>query len=570
MLGRQSRVEHLVSERTATLEFIHAITVAANDANDVDDVIETCTAKVCKHTGWPLGYAYLLDPDDHDNLIPTDQWHLLDTQAFGSFVTETMQTQFRRGVGLPGRVLEQAQPVWIADISADANFPRKAVADQAGIVSAIATPVLVGSEVSAVLEFFSTDRLDPDPSFLQALAQVGLQVGRVIERKKIDTLKSEFISTVSHELRTPLTSIKGSLGLIKGGIVGELPAKLQSMIEIAHRNSNRLVHLVNDILDIERIEAGKLDFHMVPQSIMDLVEQAVDANRFYAEEHSTTLVIVESLEDAMIYGDGNRIEQVLANLLSNAAKFSSEGDDIEIRVSRQGPSIRVSVTDHGSGIPQDFRKLIFGKFAQADASDTRQKGGTGLGLSITKALVESHGGRIDFVTEEGSGTTFFIDLPEWAQPQGDLLVDAKGRVLICEDDPDIQQVLVSLLGDDGFDTDVAATATQAKAKLAGNTYVAMTLDIGLPDQDGIALIRELRKEEPTLVLPIVVVSATSSESHGVATGDAINIVDWIEKPIDNERLLRSVRHSQELSRTRFPWTQNWLNRSVQGGPEHDR
>ena len=347
-------------------------------------------------------------------------------------------------------------------------------------------------------------------------------------------------------MRTPLTSIKGSLGLIKGGIVGELPAKLQSMIEIAHRNSNRLVHLVNDILDIERIEAGKLNFHMEPQSIMDLVEQAVDANRFYAEEHSTTLVIVESLEDAMIYGDGNRIEQVLANLLSNAAKFSSEGDDIEIRVSRQGPSIRVSVTDHGSGIPQDFRKLIFGKFAQADASDTRQKGGTGLGLSITKALVESHGGRIDFVTEEGSGTTFFIDLPEWAQPQGDLLVDAKGRVLICEDDPDIQQVLVSLLGDDGFDTDVAATATQAKAKLAGNTYVAMTLDIGLPDQDGIALIRELRNEEPTLVLPIVVVSATSSESHGVATGDAINIVDWIEKPIDNERLLRSVRHSQEL------------------------
>ena len=146
---------------------------------------------------------------------------------------------------------------------------------------------------------------------------------------------------------------------------------------------------------------------MKPQPIMTLIEQAVEANRTYAGEHGVSLVIVEPLTDAMVYVDVNRIAQVLANLLSNAAKFSPANDSVSIGVTRHGSSIRVSVTDHGPGIPEAFQKMVFSKFAQADATDAREKGGTGLGLSITKVLVESHGGRIDFRTARGTGTTFF-------------------------------------------------------------------------------------------------------------------------------------------------------------------
>ncbi len=234
----------------------------------------------------------------------------------------------------------------------------------------------------------------------------------ITERKEIDRMKSEFVSTVSHELRTPLTSIKGSLGLIRSGVIGELPGKLGSMIDIAYNNSDRLIRLINDILDIEKIEAGKMDFQMSSLNFGQLLEQAVEANKGYGEEHGVSFVLSSNLPEAMVEGNHDRLMQVLSNLMSNAAKFSHEGGDIEISISQRESCFRVSVADHGTGIPEEFRNKIFGKFSQADSSDTRKKGGTGLGLNITKVIVEQHGGSIGFETETGKGTTFFFDIPK--------------------------------------------------------------------------------------------------------------------------------------------------------------
>ena len=235
----------------------------------------------------------------------------------------------------------------------------------------------------------------------------------ISQQKKMDRLKSEFVSTVSHELRTPLTSIRGSLGLIAGGVVGELPAQAKGLVDIAYGNTERLLTLINDILDIEKIQSGKIDFDFKPQPLLLLVEQAISANKGYAERHHVTFTLVEGSPGMMVNVDGERLMQVMSNLLSNAAKFSHVDGKVEISVSLENQRVRIAVSDHGVGVPDSFRGQIFDKFTQADSSDTRHKGGTGLGLSITKSIVEMMQGEIGFDSKPGVGSTFYFTLPLW-------------------------------------------------------------------------------------------------------------------------------------------------------------
>ena len=231
------------------------------------------------------------------------------------------------------------------------------------------------------------------------------------EAEKANAAKSEFLALASHELRTPLTSIKGSLALMVGGALGSLPDKAKGMLIIANRNTDRLINLVNDILDVERIESGGLEYNFQPLNLSDLVTEAVEANNGYAEQYGVTFALGEITANVTVSGDGDRLTQVVANLLSNAAKFSPEGAAVQISVSQDGGTANVAIADTGSGIPEHLRDHIFGRFTQVDASNTRAKGGTGLGLNISRSIAEHHGGNIDFVSEVGTGTTFFFTLP---------------------------------------------------------------------------------------------------------------------------------------------------------------
>lgn len=235
----------------------------------------------------------------------------------------------------------------------------------------------------------------------------------ISERKKTEQLKNEFISVVSHELRTPLTSIIGSLAMLDGGVAGQLPLQAKTLIAIAYRNSDRLIRLINDILDMEKIASGKMVFDCKVYEVMALVRRSLQINHGYAEQYGVRLVLTEVLPGAQVYVDGDRFEQVLSNLFSNAAKFSPSGGMVEICVYQLDTMVRIAVQDSGPGIPPEFRLRVFEKFAQADSSDTRQKGGTGLGLSICKEIISRMNGTIDFISEPGKGTTFFFDLPLW-------------------------------------------------------------------------------------------------------------------------------------------------------------
>lgn len=233
----------------------------------------------------------------------------------------------------------------------------------------------------------------------------------ITELKKAERLKSEFVSTVSHELRTPLTSIQGSLGLLCGTVAATLPESARKLLDVARRNSDRLALLINDLLDMEKIEAGKLHFDLTRQPVMPLVEQSLEANAGYAVAYRVQFKLTRTAPDTDARVDANRFLQVMANLLSNAAKFSPAGADVDVAVTVAEGRVRIAVRDRGPGVAAEFRDSIFQKFRQADATDTRARSGTGLGLAISKAIVEGMEGDIGFQTDMGVGSVFYFDLP---------------------------------------------------------------------------------------------------------------------------------------------------------------
>jgi PAS domain S-box-containing protein len=236
---------------------------------------------------------------------------------------------------------------------------------------------------------------------------------RRAETKRMEKLKDEFVATVSHELRTPLTSIVGSLGLLVRNS-SALPESVVRLTRIAHENSERLVRLINSILDVERISSGSLPFQMDRVRILSVVQQTVESVRGLATASGIDVQLDDASVDCEVSADPDRLAQAVTNLLANAIHFSPSGAPVSVSIRKITRAVRVSVRDRGPGIPESFKPRIFERFAQADSSDNRKKGGTGLGLSITKEIVNRLGGEIGFEDTPGGGTTFYFELPEWA------------------------------------------------------------------------------------------------------------------------------------------------------------
>jgi PAS domain S-box-containing protein len=337
----------------------------------------------------------------------------------------------------------------------------------------------------------------------------------VTERKQVEQMKSEFVSTVSHELRTPLTSIAGSLGLLAGGAAGDLPDRAKRLVTIAYDNCQRLVRLINDILDVEKIESGKMAFALQPVPLQPLLETTVQSNAGFAESHHVGVTIDPVPAESVVLADPDRLVQVITNLLSNAIKYSPQGDTVTISVSPLDRRHRISVADRGPGIPEEFRDRIFGKFAQADSSDTKQKGGTGLGLSIVREIVSRLGGEVGFVDRDGGGTVFHVDLPsvELAGHFRDTAEAIPARrgseghlplVLHVDDDPDTLRIVASAF-DGKAQVHSTPSVEEARAAIRRFRYDAAVLDIGMADGSGLDLL-PLFDEQDTRT-PVVVFTA---------------------------------------------------------------
>ena len=357
----------------------------------------------------------------------------------------------------------------------------------------------------------------------------------VTERKRTERLKDEFVATVSHELRTPLTSIAGALGLLIGQWTKDLPESAARLLAIAHANSLRLGRLINDILDIEKIESGHVLFNLRRVDVRSLVAQVIDDIRGYSDTCGVRMELDAESADADTNADPDRLSQAVANLLSNAIKFSPSGGEVRVAVENNGDDLRITVRDHGAGIPDAFKPHIFEKFAQADATDSRQKGGTGLGLSIVKEIAGRLGGKVGFQDAPGGGAIFYIDLPVWDDTVGGAIdFVTRGtpqRILLCEKDPAVRTAVRMRLSAAGLTVDFARTVQAAIGRCGTNRYAAVV--IGMPPGDGdtvdaVVQIRELPHHGSTLIL----VAADGSDRNAAVKPQDSDILKWVKRPID--------------------------------------
>jgi len=362
------------------------------------------------------------------------------------------------------------------------------------------------------------------------------------ERKHLEWLKEEFISTVSHELRTPLTSISGSLGLLMGKGAGNLPAPAEHLLGIAHANCQRLVRLVNDILDVDKLDAGKVTFNFRRIEVRSLIEEAIEANRGFAVVNRVQISLEVANAVGDVRADSDRLLQVFTNLLSNAIKFSPPDNEVVVKIQKEADVVRISVRDHGPGISADFKPRIFERFAQAEVTNTRQHGGTGLGLSIVKQIVDRLGGDVGFADAPDGGTIFYVELPCWDRFESmacDLGAHPDAlRILFCEDDLDTALALREHLRPLGFATDFAFTAAEAITRAAETRYRAILVDLRLPDRNGLSVILRLRQLAQYRDTPIIVVSADPNRGRDDSRSGDLNVSGWLNKPVDYDRLMR--------------------------------
>jgi len=366
------------------------------------------------------------------------------------------------------------------------------------------------------------------------------------ERKRVDRMKDEFVSSVSHELRTPLTSISGSLGLLAALWSSKVPEPVARLLAIAHTNSLRLVRLVNDILDIEKMESGRATFTLSQVDTRTVVEQAVESIRAFAQSHGV-LIRIEGNATADVRADPDRLIQVLTNLLSNAVKYSPKDREVVVTIEKGIETICISVRDYGEGISASFEPRVFERFAQADATNSMRKGGTGLGLSIVKQIVSRLNGKVGFENAPGGGALFYIELPVWddiANWQVDLDTDdSTARILICEDDKETAAVMRERLHQAGFSVDIAYTASASRRRASESVYAAILVDLRFPDGDGIDLILSLRAQARYLDTPIIVISSDPSRGSSDVRSSKLNVRGWLSKPVDFEILVQALRSS---------------------------
>ncbi len=355
-----------------------------------------------------------------------------------------------------------------------------------------------------------------------------------------DRAKTEFVSTVSHELRTPLTSIKGYTDLLHAGAVGPINEAQKRFMAIIKNNADRLTLLINDLLDISRIETGRIKLDMQSVNLIEVINDVVESLRGQIEEKGLNLDLTLPEGPVEVHADRARMVQVVTNLLSNAYKYTDEGW-VHLSLSMLEDNIRLDIADSGIGISTDDLSRIFERFYRADTPVVEGRGGTGLGLSITKDLVELHGGRIWVQSELGVGSTFTAILPALNRKLPTLLQElpvGTKKILVVDDDRDIVSLLRYQLQMRGYQVIVAANGEQAIRRAIEDQPNLITLDILLPDRNGFEVLRELKEREETAHIPVIVLSVVQDESSGYRLGAA----DYITKPLNEARLIESVSH----------------------------
>jgi PAS domain S-box-containing protein len=531
-------------KRTETrLALQYAVTQILSESRDFIESAARILQAACESLGWEVGELWRVDLAANVlRLVELCHASDLKTPEFDSL---TRSSTFTRGVGLPGRIWASGEPVWLANVVGDETLPRASVALREGLNGAFGFPIKLGEEVLGVIDFFSPESRTPDDELLKLVASIGGQIGQFTERKRAEErlaelldseraargeaeranrLKDEFLATLSHELRTPLNAVIGWVRMLRSGRLDQDSAA--HAMEVVERNAWAQKQIIEDILDVSRVITGKLQMNLTAVDLVATVDAALDAVRPAMEAKDIKIETILDSSLRLVSGDPDRLQQVIWNILSNAAKFTPTGGKVQIAVGQNNGQVEITVKDTGPGIDPAFLPHVFERFRQADGTTTRTHGGLGLGLAIVRHLVELHGGTIGVENRvDGPGAVFTIRLP---LPSGELRAESLTRaaanlrelqpeppglqglrILIVDDETDALDLISMELAQHGATVTGVASAEEALQALGRETFDVLISDIGMPQMDGYDLIREVRKRQAGTEKPIPAIALTA-------------------------------------------------------------
>jgi signal transduction histidine kinase/DNA-binding response OmpR family regulator/HAMP domain-containing protein len=562
--ARATAAEAALQQQAAMVKLLQVVTAAANEATTLEEALQIGVDQVCAYTGWPVGDAFVLDSGSTGELVPTKIWHLDDPERFAMFRQATEATSFAPGAGLPGRVVASKTPSWIMDVTRDANFPRSRLAADLDVKGAFGFPILVGTEVVGVLEFFTSEPKEPDEPLLAAMTYIGTQLGRVFERHRAEgelrqardlaeqanRAMSQFLANMSHELRTPLNAIIGYSEILQEDAVDLGQEAFILDLTKINTAGKHLLTLINDILDLSRIEAGKMPLFLETFDVASLLQDVVAIVHPMVEKNANRLEVHTGERLETMHADVTKLRQCLLNLLSNASKFTQNGT-ITLDVARDRDESHAWMTfrvrDTGIGMTPEQVQKLFQAFAQADAATTRQYGGTGLGLAISRRFCQMMGGDITVESEAGKGSTFTLRLPAEVSEASAVPAVPKtvptpaperGKtVLVIDDDPTVRDLMTRFLTTEGLHV-VTATGGEEGLRLARELQPhVITLDVIMPGMDGWTVLRTLKDDPEVADIPVLMVTVVDNQRMGYVLGAA----DYMTKPIDRARLSALLR-----------------------------
>jgi signal transduction histidine kinase/integral membrane sensor domain MASE1/AmiR/NasT family two-component response regulator len=560
--------ERRMAERRRAVGY--AATAVLVDAPSLPEAAPQLLRVIAESLQWDVGALWSVDRQEKV-LRCVEVWHGARAKT-EEFAAATRGRTFGPWTGLPGRVWSSGQPIWVADVTGDVNFPRSAVASRAGLHGALAVPILLGPEVLGVIEFFSRQIRQPDADLLNMLASIGGQVGLYVERRRLEQelrdradqlaeahrRKDEFLAMLAHELRNPLAPIRNALHILK--MPAADAATVAQAKEMMGRQVQNLMRLVDDLLDVSRIMRGKIELRKERIDLAESIGRAVETASPVVQQGRHELTVSLPPEPIRVEADSVRLAQAIANLLHNAAKYTEPGGIIVLSAERDGGDAVVRVRDSGIGIGPEMLPRIFGLFVQADRALTRAQGGMGIGLTLVRTLVELHGGRVQAFSEGlGKGSEFVIRLPTLAVRAPEPSLDGptsrgssgrppRRRVLVVDDNVDAAESLAAVLRLAGQDVRVSHDGAAALDAAGADRPDVVFLDIGMPGMDGYEVARNMRRDPALRDVVLIALTGWGQEEDRRRSREA-GFDHHIVKPVEPDALQRLLVTSGAKSGT---------------------